>query len=42
MLVKYLNVSIVQQNIRFQLLFWFAANHFPFLYVQEAHESETM
>lgn len=42
MLVKYLNVSIAQQNVRVQLLFWFAANHFPFLDVQQAHESETM
>ena len=25
------NASIAQQKIRFKMLFWFAAKHFPFL-----------
>ena len=30
-LIKHSNVSIAQENIRFQMLFWFAAKHLPFL-----------
>ena len=38
--MKHSNVSIAYQNIRFRVLFWFAAKHFSFLDIQQAHESE--